>query len=60
MSAMQIILPKSRMNTRERRNDRCGDSNQLDRHSDFWLFTVRFIISFVWVDIYFVPRTIGS
>ncbi len=59
MSAMQIIVPKSRMSTRERRNDRCGDLNHPGRHSDFWLFTVRFITSFVWVAIYFVQRIIG-
>ncbi len=59
MSAMQTIVPKSRMNIRDRKNDRCGDLNHQDRHSDFWLFTVRFITSFVWVDIYFVPRIIG-
>ena len=45
------IVPKSRMNTREHRSDRCDDLNHQDRHSDFWLFTVRFITSLVWVDI---------
>jgi len=28
-------------------------------HRDFWLFTVRFITPFVWVDIYFGQRIIG-
>ncbi len=59
MSAMQILGPKYRMNIRERRNDRCADLSRSDRHSDFWLFTVRFITSFVWVDIYFGQRIIG-
>jgi putative transposase len=33
--------------------------NHPDRHSDFWLFTVRFITSFVSVYIYYVQRIIG-
>ncbi len=41
------IGSKYRMSIRERRNDRCGDLNHPDRHSDFWLFTVRSITSFV-------------
>ena len=47
------------MSIRERGNDRCADLSHPDKHSDFWLFTVRFITSFVWVDIYFVQRIIS-
>ena len=59
MSAMQIIVPKSRMNTRERRNDRCDDLNHQDRHSDFWLFIARSITFFVLADISIGQLTIG-
>jgi hypothetical protein len=48
---MRIIVLRYHMNIRERKSDRCGDLNHPDRHSDFWLFTVRFITSFVSVDI---------
>ncbi len=50
MTAMRIIVQKPRMNTHERRNDRCADLSHLAMHNDFWLFTVSFITSFVWVD----------
>ena len=59
MIGMRIIMPSYHINIPERKSDRCGDLNHLDRHSDFWLFTVRFITSFVWVDIYFMQRIIG-
>jgi hypothetical protein len=47
------------MNIRERQNARCDDLNHPDRHSDFWLFTVRFITSFVSVDTSFELPIIG-
>ncbi len=56
---MRIIVLRYRMNTRERKSDRCADLSHPDRHSDFWQFTVRFITFFVWVDIYYVQRIIG-
>ncbi len=52
MIAMQIIVQKSHMNTRERRSDRCGDPTRQNRHSDFLLFTVRVITSFVGAGLY--------
>ena len=58
MNAMRIIVLRC-MNTHERKSDRCADLSHPDRHSDFWQFTVRFITSFVWVDIYYVQRIIG-
>ncbi len=48
---MRIIVLRYRMNTRERKSDRCADLSHPDRHSDFWQFTVRFTISFVLADI---------
>ena len=56
---MRIIVLRYRMNTCERNSDRCADLSHSDRHSDFWQFKVRFITSFVWVDIYFVQRIIS-
>ena len=56
---MRIIVLRYRMNTLERKSDRCGDLNHPDRHSDFWLFTVRFITSFVSVDTSFELPIIG-
>ena len=56
---MRIIVLRYRMNTCERKSDRCADLSHPDRHSDFWQFTVRFTISFVSVDIYYVQRIIG-
>jgi hypothetical protein len=47
------------MSIPERKSDRCVDLSHPDRHSDFWLFTVRFIVSFVGFDIYFGQRIIG-
>ncbi len=56
---MRIIVLRFRMYTRERKSDRCADLSHLDRHSELWLFTVRFTISFVSVDIYYVQRIIA-
>ena len=52
MSAMQIIVLRYRMNTRERKSDRCEDSNHRARHNVSCTCTVEFTISFVSVDIY--------
>ncbi len=51
MIAMRIIVPRYRMNTREHRSGRCEGSSHRARRNDSWLFTVRFLISFVLVDI---------
>ncbi len=51
MSVMQIIVLRCCMNTRERKSDRCEGSSHRARRNDSWLLTVRFIISFVSVDI---------
>lgn len=55
---MQIIGLKYHMNIRECKSDRCVDLKHPAMHSDFWLFTVRFITSFVWIDIYFGQQII--
>ncbi len=59
MNAMQIIVPRYRMNTRERKGDRCEGSSHRAGHNDSWLFTVRFTISFVSVGIFIGPPTTG-
>ncbi len=56
---MRIIVPKYRMNIHARRNDRCADLSQPDRHSDFWLFTAMLTISFASAGIYLVRPIIG-
>jgi len=47
------------MSIHEPGNGKCDGSSHPAMHNNFWLFTVRFIISFVWGDIYSVQRIIG-
>jgi hypothetical protein len=45
--------------TPEHGNGRCDDLNLADRRNVFWPYTVRFITSFVWTDIYLELPIIG-
>ena len=56
---MDAIKQAVATNTREHRNYRCGDLNHPDRHSDFWLLTVKFTISLASVGICFGLPTIN-
>ena len=51
ISAMQIIVLRYRMNTRERKSDRCEGPNHQARRNDFSPFTIKFTISLVSAEI---------